>query len=110
MKPLKIYCAMSNTDLTEGRGYPVVRYACTLKETAERLCKGIGPMGSPGYVSEVDVLEHDGKLYVPYSVLQITQPTKADEKKAEEDKQKETVMNKAVRLGLTPEELQILKG
>ncbi len=57
----KIFVVMANADRTEGRGPNVPYHYCSNAPLAEKLKKGMGPMGcSDGYVEEAWLLEELG--------------------------------------------------
>lgn len=45
-----VWCVVTNSDLTEGRGYQYVKHVCELEATAIRLAKKAGVMGSDASV------------------------------------------------------------
>lgn len=103
-----VWVAYTNSDLTEGRGRPIPHAVCELKITAERLAKKIGPMGSDGEVRESSVLEHEGRLYVPYELARITTPSAEDLKRQAALTAHEEAVKKALGAGLTQADIDAL--
>lgn len=76
VKIKKVFIVWSNTDLTEGRGYPVAAHVCELRATALRLAKGAGVMGSDADVQEFQAIYHAGNWCVPRQITPATQEDK----------------------------------
>lgn len=110
MSAMKIWAVYSNSDLTEGRGRQYVKHFCVSQATALRLAKGGYVQGSDCPVRAVDVLELDGKRVLPTSLLNIEQPTKADEVEEARLTARQAAMNKAKQAGLSDEEIALLGG
>ena len=85
----------TNSDLTEGRGREFPLAVCELKSTAIRLGKNNYVQGSDCPVRQMELFEHEGKLYVPFSIINVIPPTKADI-----IKQKRKIRNSKFFLGL----------
>lgn len=114
----KVYLVYNNTDLNEGRGREYVYAIAELEVTAERLAKGAGVHGCDCRVVEFEtVLFYDeNKRYLPLDVIPFFPPTiddinqqKERDRKLEEKRKFEIVLQKAKDLGLTDEEIAIIK-
>lgn len=109
LKPLltqsEVFVVWCNTDLTEGRGYDYPVYTCRKEATAWRLAKGINVQGSNGRVEKVNLYRIDGTVYGPTLV---TESTKEDDKEQEKMEALNRIREKALRAGLTEEEIVIL--
>lgn len=111
------YVVWTNSDLTEGRGQHEVLAITEYESTAARIAKSNYVQGTVSNycpVEEVEIFKHNGKYYGPISFMM---PTKEDEekeielKKEKELKEKqETILSKAKELGLSEEEILILKS
>jgi len=121
MKPKKIeishekevFVVYTNTDLTEGRGHQYPLHVCEAEATANRLKKRKGVQGTDADVIKNKIFYHEGTWYGPVSTVS---PTKEDEQVQKElDALKELaakqklVFDKARQLGLTDDEIEILK-
>lgn len=111
----KSYWAVwTNTDLTEGRGLEYIRYHCFLESTARRLAKGSYVMGTDSAVTLEKSYIIDGKYYHMSGC--VIHPTNEDKKLEEnliaernKEERKKAVLRKAKDLGLTDEEIGLLK-
>lgn len=104
----KIYLVVSNSDLTEGRGYPVIIYHCGKESTAIRLAQKKGVMGSPANIRSVDIVNVDGVKMVPLSAIQIERPSQ-DDLNAQQAKDNFTAaLKKAKEAGLSDEDIKAL--
>jgi len=112
-KEMDVWVVENNTDLTEGRGGQYAQYVCEKKSTAIRLARKAGIQGS-------DATVRAGKGYYInkkwYYERFLTHPNKEDlleEKRLEEIeaklKEKNLILEKALALGLTAEEIAKLK-
>lgn len=109
-----VYITLSNTDLTEGRGYEFPLCICEKEATAIRRGKGQYVQGGDCRVTSFESTQKDGKWLAPYYLVP---PTREDE-----DKQKQIDMNrqriaardaaieKAKSLGLSEDDIAALKG
>lgn len=76
----EVYQVISNSDLTEGRGWPVVLFTCELESTAIRLSHKRGVMGSDAYVEKSIAIKLEGMhRWFIQDVLQ--SPSEEDKKK-----------------------------
>lgn len=95
-----------NTDLTEGRGHEYVLGFYECKTTALRFAKGRNVMGSDGRVQRERLVQMYGHLYAPGAL--ICPPSKEDLELEKKIRAKEKAVLKALELGMTAEELNIL--
>lgn len=103
----RVYVVVSNSDRTEGRGYPVCLSSCASKATALRLAKGAGVQGCDAEVFEDVAINLDGKWYVRGSIVS---PSPDDLKVQEAMNKYEKALEDAKRLGLTDDQVQTLRG
>lgn len=103
-----LWAVHTNSDLTEGRGRQYVKYFCRTKATAYRLGRGGYVQGSDCPVSEVKVLNLDGKHVLPTSLIRIEEPTPEDMVTQKHIDAREYAINKAKSRGLTDEEIKLL--
>lgn len=104
----KLYVVRTNTDLTEGRGYPLYIYHCSTEVTARRLARGRGVMGSNADVVEVDLLEYEGKEYIPFWAVSVEYATEQDIATQIHIDTKREAIQKAKAAGLTDAEIAVL--
>ncbi len=69
---------MTNSDLTEGRGYEYPIAVCEHHITATRLGKGRYAQGSDCRVMPIEMIEIEGKWYVEISAITIIRPSEED--------------------------------
>lgn len=100
-----------NSDLTEGRGCEVIQALCRIEATAIRLARHANVQGSDGVVRRVRLFirEYEGPGYI-YGPVQLKEPSAADEKEQAEIDRRRAVEEKARALGLSAEELLVLRG
>lgn len=104
----------TNTDLTEGRGLEYIKYHCLLESTAKRLAKGSYVMGTDSRVTVEKSYIIDG---IPYYKCPLIIHPSIEDKQLEEkfiaernkEERKKAVLKKAKDLGLTDEEIGLLK-
>lgn len=110
------YVVWTNSDLTEGRGNNEVLAITEYESTATRIAKKNYVQGTDCPVEEVEIFKHNGngRYYGPIS---FTQPTKEDkekeielQKERELKEKQEEILTKAKELGLSEEEILILKS
>lgn len=94
------YAVISNTDLTEGRGYPVLLHLCEIPATAHRLASGKGVMGSPAHIETFTVRLESGWWYGPVSIVT---PTKDDMRIQRLTDERDAAIAKAKAAGLDDE-------
>ena len=112
--PRKIWAVWTNTDLTEGRGAEYVKHYCELETTARRLAKRAYVQGTDARVTETELFYSDGNWYAPGPLVEVgTREDKEAEIKilAERERKiaRDAVRERALALGLSEEELALLK-
>ena len=100
----------TNSDLTEGRGREFPLAVCELKSTAIRLGKNEYVQGSDCPVRQTKLFEHEGKLYVPFSIINVIPPSKADVIKQETEDKKQDILSRVKQAGFSEEDIKILKS
>lgn len=103
----EVWAAISNTDLAEGRGYPVTLGICELKETAIRIGNKKGPMGSQARVRKIPTVRVFGEGW--YGPLILHEGSSEDKRACSVREAKEAVLQRARDIGLTDEDLKSLK-
>jgi hypothetical protein len=103
-----IWIAWSNTDLTEGRGYPTIRAVAWSYETALRLGRKGSVMGCDCHVSKEIAYKIGERWYVPG--VTIHQETKEDESARVNREARESAIAKARAAGMSDEEIAALTG
>jgi hypothetical protein len=113
-KEIDIWVVENNTDLTEGRGWMYAQYVCEKKSTAIRLSKKAGIQGCDAHVRPGKAYFIEGRWYFERI---LTSPSKEDlleetrlQEIEEKRKQKEEILNKALALGLTEEDISKLRS
>lgn len=102
-----VWLVISNTDLTEGRGYQRITHICVSMETAIRVGKKGYIMGSDCPIEEAVGFKINNKWYYPgVEILESSEDSKNRLKRVK----LEEVLKKAVTLGLSEEEIKTLKG
>lgn len=102
-----VWQTISNTDLTEGKGHSIILYTCELKTTALRLGYKKYVMGSNCPVYESTAYRINGLWYIKHP---ITQPSTQDIQQHTTNEKVNAVWEKAKFLGLSAEEIEILKN
>ena len=109
-----VYVAFSNTDRTEGRGRQYPLLVTDTLETAERLTCGRYVMGSNCPISQYQAFKIGNWWYAPVDIhfesLEDRERRLHREKKELAKKQLQIVLSRAVELGLTKEEIEVLQG
>lgn len=111
-----LYIVWSNKDLTEGRFKDFPMAICREQVTAERLAKHNYVQGSDCPITSVQVhTSANGISYIPISAVDVIGPSIEDValiKKMEEEhilmQSKRKLIEKALELGMTKEELMVL--
>lgn len=103
----QVWVVFTNTDLTEGRGRQIPLYVCELGSTAIRMGKGKGVMGSDCSVSETTAVKINNNWLYPNF---LHTPTEDDRREQRKMDKKNAVLEKALGLGLTAEEILSLRG
>ena len=106
MTEKEVWVVWSNTDLTEGRGRQYALYYCEAKSTALRLGARRDVQGSDCRITKEIMFEHNGVVYTPGAIIQ--KPSKQDELVEAKRKQVEQAVLKAVKLGLSQDEINAM--
>lgn len=106
MEEKTVWVVWGNTDLTEGRGRNYALYYCETKATAIRMSKGKYVMGSDCPVTEQTMFYRNGHWYAPGALL--TSASKEDLLVEQKRTAAEQAVLKAVRLGMTSEEISAI--
>lgn len=102
----RVYVVVSNSDRTEGKGYPVYLASCMNKATALRLAKGAGVQGCDANIVEDISIYRDGKYYICGDIIS---PSPDDLKVQEAMNKYEKALDDAKKLGLTEDQILALK-
>lgn len=115
MQEREIWVVWTNTDLTEGRGTEYALHYCELEATARRLAKGGYVQGCDCRITKKKMFLHENMWYAPGP--HITPPSDTDrqvEQQLEVERTKQARRDQAIararELGLSDEDLEILKG
>jgi len=95
-----------NVDSTEGRGQSVPRVTCETEATASRFAKGKGVQGSDATIKETDLYLIDYQWYGP---VIIEPSTNIDDVAQENINAYREALKKAESLGLTDDEISLLR-
>lgn len=109
------WAVWTNTDLTEGSGLQYVRYVARLSSTARRLARGNYVQGTNCPVQPVTLYLINGMWHGPG--MRWEKDTAEDreqeahlERARQEAVQREAALQRAQELGLTPDEIALLRG
>lgn len=91
---VEVYYVETNSDLTEGRGYPITIAVSPSKATAYRLSKGKGIQGSDANVIKGFGYMIEGRLFVNH----YTKPTHADSMIDKKEKEEQEIQEKKLAL------------
>ena len=105
-----LWAVYTNTDLTEGRGSQYVKYFCQYEATAIRLAKRGYVQGSDCPVKQIEVLDLNGTLVLPMSVLKIEQPNQEDEGLEKRIIARKQAVERAKTAGLSDEDIALLRA
>lgn len=105
-----VFVVWVNSDLTEGRGFPVPHGIYFSRSTAIRRSKGVNVQGSNGNISQEKafrIMTRDVGMqwYVPG---RIERPTKKDEEDDKKAALRISAIRKARDAGMTEEEIELL--
>lgn len=75
-KSVPVWCVITNSDLTEGRGYNFILHICELEATARRFAKGAGVQGTNAVVEKHYVYHTNNGILGP--VTKIIKPSVQD--------------------------------
>lgn len=99
------WCVISNEDLTEGRGGPVIVAVCRLEATARRLALRRGVQGTNATVQAVPIWRVDGIQYGPIYLVPATEQDTATQTALDAQRQ---ALGRARALGMTEPEIMAL--
>lgn len=105
-KEIDGYVVVSNTDLTEGRGFSVHLGYTESLQCARRLAKGKGVQGTDAYVQKCRLYQIEGDLYGP---ITFTRPTPEDIELDARDRAHAEAIAAARKAGLTDEQIEALR-
>ncbi len=100
------WAVLVNTDLTEGRGRQYVKHICEMEATAVRKAHKADVQGSNGTVVRLSLVKRNNTWFGP---VEIEHPTADDQKSQLVIDAKRSAEQKARSLGLTEEELAMLR-
>jgi len=100
-----VWVAYTNTDCTEGRGHDVPIAVCAAEATALRLARKRYVQGSDGPVRTMELVEIDGKWYVPSNAIAVLEPTREDIAAQAAIDARRAAVEKAKAAGLTDADL-----
>lgn len=101
----QVWVAWTNTDLTEGRGFPIPKAVCEMASTAVRLGRKGSVQGSDCHVTEETAVKIAGRWLVPGKIHTATKEDKAAQDKADA---RAGALSRAKEAGLTDEDLRLL--
>lgn len=104
---LDVYVAWTNSDLTEGRGHTYPLVVCEEYETAVRLAMGAGVQGSDCKVTKETAVAVNKRWCAP---VRIIHPSIADIQLKQKRGDRAKLVDKALNLGLTLEEIEKLRN
>jgi hypothetical protein len=103
----KVWVAWTNTDCTEGRGSVVPKYVCMTKATAIRLGRRGSVQGCDCEVTEEIAVKINGGCWLVPG--RIEYPTVDDDKVQKRLEERELLIQKMRKLGVTGEDIERLK-
>lgn len=101
-----VWLTVANSDLTEGRGRPVILYVCENPVTAARLGRGKSVQGCDADVEKAIAVKVGGRWLIPGL---ITPESDTDKCTRERNEARSMVINKMRAQGFTDEEISALK-
>lgn len=101
-----VWLTITNENLTDGRGEPVVLHVCWQEETAVRLGKGKYVMGSDCPVQQAWAVKINGRWHVPG---RIEIENAADKMVRAANEERKRVVGKMREAGFTEEEIAALR-
>jgi len=108
MKRIEVFTVEDNSDHTEGRGRQFIKAYTTSETCAKRIAKRGYVQGTDNPIGTAVLFEIDGHYYPVNSEVRLHTPTEEDLKKDEFLKSYDGIVEKALNLGLTEEEIGIL--
>lgn len=109
MNKIEVFAVEDNTDHTEGRGRQFVKAYTTSETCAKRIAKNGYVQGSNNPISISTLYEIDGHYFPVSSEVRLREPTKEDIEKDNFLNSYDGILEKALNLGLTEEEIDILQ-
>lgn len=106
---VRVFAVYDNTDHSEGRGQEFVRAYTKLESTAIRLAKRSYVQGSDAPVEQVPLFKYGDNYFPVSSKVNVIEPKLEDIVAEERAKTFAGVLEKAVSLGLSAEDIEILK-
>lgn len=85
------YAVITNSDCTEGRGYPVVIGVSDNLFTARRFAKGNGVQGTDADIVPIEGKWVEGKMYYPASCVTFLASTAGERLEQRESEEKEAL-------------------
>lgn len=105
-----VYVAHTNTDCTEGRGRDVPIAVCRMESTARRIARGRYVQGSDGPVHPVNMVEINGRWFLPANCVDIIEPSAGDVAAQEKLDERGAAVAKAKAAGLTDDDIRALRA
>lgn len=106
---VRVFAVYDNTDHNEGRGQEFVRAYTKLESTAIRLAKRSYVQGTDAPINQVTLFKYGDNYFPVSSKVNVIEPKLEDIVAEERAKTFAGVLEKAFDLGLTVEELEILR-
>jgi hypothetical protein len=110
MKRIEVFAVEDNSDHSEGRGRHFIKAYTTSETCAKRIAKRGYVQGSDNPISITALYEIDGHYFPINSEVRLRTPTEEDIKKDDFLKSYDGIVEKALGLGLTEEEIDILNN
>ena len=101
----RVWLAIGNTDCTEGRGRPLIRFVCESEATARRLGKKGSVQGSDCDTQESIALRVDNRWLVPGYIESCTE---SDIKMQDAINKRSILMDRVRKAGITEDEMKQL--
>lgn len=105
---ITLWAVYTNTDLTEGRGREHVKHFCKTQATANRLAKKGYVQGTDCPVREIEVLDFNGRMCLPTSLINVVEPTREDNAEQMRLTARQVAIEKAKAAGLTDDDLKLI--
>lgn len=100
------FAVLVNTDLTEGRGRQYIKHICETEATARRLAEKADVQGTNGTVITVALEKRNAAWFGPVNVIPANDADKKAQTRLDAIRDAE---QKALSLGLTPDDIAILR-
>jgi hypothetical protein len=105
---IEVFAVQDNTDHSEGRGRSFVKAYTTSETCAKRIARRGYVQGSDNPIYMTSVYKVEGKYFPHNSEIRLVEPTKEDIDKDNFLTSYDGIVEKALDLGLTEEEIEIL--